>query len=68
MIKQIVILGSVAIFSFLFSSTVLAKGSTLVDGSGKPVKVAGGCLKVKKSGKHDFHYSACHKIKAKHVK
>jgi hypothetical protein len=68
MMKNLTLISCVAIFSFLFSHSVLAKGSTLVDGSGKPVKVAGGCAKVTKSAKSDFHYSACHKIKPKKVK
>jgi hypothetical protein len=68
MMKNLTIISLVAVFSFMFSHSVLAKGSTLVDGSGKPVKVASGCAKVAKSGKSDFHYSACHKIKPKKVK
>jgi hypothetical protein len=63
--KYVMTMSCIALFSFVFSHTVLAKGSTLVDGSGKPVKVAGGCAKVTKSGKNDFHYSKCHKIKAR---
>ncbi len=66
--KNIIALAAIAVLSFSFSGVVSAKGSTLVDSSGKPVKVAGGCAKVAKSGKTDFHYSACHKIKPKKVK
>ncbi len=68
MIKRVMTLGLLAVFSFSFSHMTLAKGSTLVDGSGKPVKVAGGCAKVSKSGKNDFFYSACHTIKPRTVK
>ncbi len=66
--KNLITLSFLAVLSFSFSHTVLAKGSTLVDSSGKPVKVAGGCAKVTKTSKTDFHYSACHKIKPKKVK
>jgi hypothetical protein len=66
--KKISMVASMALMAFCFSGFSLAKGSTLVDGSGNPVKVAGGCAKVAKSGKTDFHYSVCHAIKPKPVK
>ncbi|MFT5419353.1 MAG: hypothetical protein ACI9D5_000087 [Candidatus Endobugula sp.] len=68
MMKHLMIMSCLAVFTFAFSNTVLSKGSTLVDGSGKPVKVVEGCAKVTKSSKNDFHYSTCHKIKAKKTK
>jgi hypothetical protein len=68
MMKRLMTMSFLAVFSFALSHTVLAKGATLVDGSGKPVNFAGGCAKVTNSGKNDFHYSTCHKIKAKKAK
>ncbi|MGH1487654.1 MAG: hypothetical protein ACRBCI_15675 [Cellvibrionaceae bacterium] len=67
MIKRISIIFISIILSTFMSHGALAKGSTLVDGSGKPVKSSKGCVKVTKSGKTDFHYSKCHKIKPKKV-
>ncbi len=65
MVKSFSVMLGITLSCFFFSHTVAAKGSTLVDGSGKPIKVAGGCMKVSKTGKNHFHYSACHKIKPK---
>lgn len=65
MMKRFLAIASLIIFSLSFSHVSIAKGSTLVDGSGKPVKASVGCVKVTKSTKNDFHYSACHKIKPK---
>ena len=54
--NRVITLGFVALLSLSFSQITLAKGSTLVDGSGKPVKAGvGGCAKVAKSTKNDFH-------------
>jgi len=67
MTKRFTLIFLSIIFSSLLSHGVMAKGSTLVDGSGNPVKTSDGCAKVAKSGKTDFHYSKCHKIKPKKV-
>ncbi|MGH1440476.1 MAG: hypothetical protein ACRBBR_10220 [Cellvibrionaceae bacterium] len=67
MIKRTAIIFLSIFFSSLLSHGAMAKGSTLVDGSGNPVKTSDGCAKVAKSGKTDFHYSKCHKIKPKKV-
>ena len=68
MIKRMFAISSMALLCLSVNPMALAKGSTLVDGAGKPVKASIGCVKVKKSTKNDFHYSACHKIKPKKVK
>lgn len=68
MIKKIMTISSVALLCVAVNPAAMAKGSTLVDGSGKPVKASTGCVKVTKTSKNDFHYSACHKIKPKKVK
>jgi len=67
MIKRVTIIFLSLIFSSVISHGAMAKGSTLVDSSGSPIKSSDGCMKVKKSGKNDFHYSKCHKIKPKKV-